>query len=181
MCLSAFKVLNFNLQNSWNIGNLKYLSWADAFSPIFLLLTVLGLYRFILPNSLYLFALSSMIVFFFSIYFGIKYSMEKRLFSIFANSPGLLMLLAYSLVLIISFRPNILISLSILFSNFLPFIFNDFIFPAEYMSDQFRYLQCSIEIRDSLVCSEPSPTVVFASYIFAFFPVPIIDSVYSLV
>ena len=48
------------------------------------------------------------------------------------------------------------------------------------MSDQFRYLQCSIEIRDSLVCSEPSPTVVFASYIFAFFPVPIIDSVYSL-
>ena len=90
------------------------------------------------------------------------------------------MSLVYSLILVVSFRPHILISLSILLGNFLPFIFNDFIFSAEYMSDQFRYLQCSIEIRQSFSCSDLSPTVVFASYIFALFPVPIIDSVYSL-
>lgn len=92
----------------------------------------------------------------------------------------MLMLLAYSLVLVFHFRPHIVISLSIILGNFLPFLLNDFIFPAEYMSDQFRYVQCSVEIRDALRCSELSPTVVFASYIFAFFPLPMIDSVYSL-
>lgn len=102
------------------------------------------------------------------------------MFSIFSNSPALLMTLIYTFILINSFRPHFLISLSMLLGNFLPLFFNDFIFPVEYMSDQFRYLQCSIEIRESLSCSESSQTVFFASHIFAFFPVPIIDSVYSL-
>jgi len=100
--------------------------------------------------------------------------------SLFVNSPALVFLFVYSFILIIIYRPHILISTSIILFNFLPFLLNDLLFPSSYMSDQFRYLDCAIEIRNTFDCKEMSSTVKRTSYIFAFTPIPVIDSVYSI-
>jgi hypothetical protein len=79
MCIYRLSVLAFNLQNSWNIGNLRHLSWLQASSPIFFFSIIFGFYRYIMPNALVLFGVLSTIVISYEIYFGLKYSLEKKL------------------------------------------------------------------------------------------------------
>lgn len=108
----------------------------------------------------------------------------------YLNAPSFIALLIYSLAIIILYKPNIIISSSMILCNFLPFLLNDFLFPIEYFSDQLRYLDCTIEIRKTLSCEDivdiyaessiiPSG-LEFASYIFSFFPVPVVSSVFSI-
>lgn len=78
MCIYRLSVLAFNLQNSWNIGNLKCLSWLEASSPILFFSIIFIFYHYIMPNELVLFGALSAIIIFYEIYFGLKYSLEKK-------------------------------------------------------------------------------------------------------
>ena len=63
---------------------------------------------------------------------------------------------------------------------FVPFILNDVVFPASYMSDQFRYIAAVMEIRSGENVTELASTVENASWMLAFIPLPFIETVQSL-
>jgi hypothetical protein len=109
---------------------------------------------------------------------------------IFLNLPLFLGLLVYTLIIILKYKPNIVVSCSLMIGSCLPFLLNDFLFPSSYFSDQSRYLQCAIDVRETFSCIDvmerglelntlPSG-LEFSAYIFAFFPAPIITSILSL-
>ena len=108
----------------------------------------------------------------------------------FLNLPLFLGLLVYTLIIILKYKPNIIVSCSLIIGSFLPFLLNDFLFPNTFFSDQSRYLKCAIDVRETFSCIDAKerglvisalPTgLEFASYIFAFFPAPIITSILSL-
>ena len=108
----------------------------------------------------------------------------------FLNLPLFLGLLVYTLIIILKYKPNIIVSCSLIIGSCLPFLLNDFLFPNTFFSDQSRYLKCAIDVRETFSCIDAKerglvisalPTgLEFASYIFAFFPAPIITSILSL-
>mgnify|MGYP001184322603 CR=1 FL=1 len=61
------------------------------------------------------------------------------------------------------------------------FLLNDVLFPASYMSDQFRYVKISQEFRDfSLQSEQLYSTLGFSSLLFSLTPLPFINSVHSI-
>ena len=65
------------------------------------------------------------------------------------------------------------------------FFLNDFLFPIEYMPDQFRYIDAATSIRDNLDFVNYrqygySANVLNASLVFSLFPVPLLNSVFSI-
>lgn len=79
MCLYRLAVLVFNLQNSWNIEKLNKLNWRSVFSPLLFLTASLGLFISFFPNPLILFCSLSLIVIFYTVSFGCKFSNGYRL------------------------------------------------------------------------------------------------------
>lgn len=109
---------------------------------------------------------------------------------LFFNAPVFLALLIYTFYILEKYKPNFIVSVSLIAGNFSPFFLNDFLFPADYFSDQFRYLKCAIEIRENFECNDvkergASVSIIpsgleFSSYFFSFFPAPIISSLLSI-
>lgn len=64
------------------------------------------------------------------------------------------------------------------------FLLNDVLFPSDYMPDQFKYLSISQNVRAFDFYTESNftygNTVFYAGLFFALFPIPFIDSVYSI-
>lgn len=65
------------------------------------------------------------------------------------------------------------------------FLTNNFLFSPSYMPDQFRYIDAAIHIRENLdffhySLYDKSITVSTASLFFALFPIPILNSVFSI-
>ncbi|MCB5250070.1 MAG: hypothetical protein WCY75_07915 [Sulfurimonadaceae bacterium] len=63
------------------------------------------------------------------------------------------------------------------------FIFNGFLFEPSYMPDQFRYLEIAKDIRIfnvEEIILHPKNNVFFSGLFFGLFPIPFIESVYSL-
>lgn len=100
------------------------------------------------------------------------------MFSDFANLSGLL------LVIIVALRLGkipLWLAFFLGLFTFIPFILNDFIFPASYMPDQFGYLQNVQNLRDgNLEYIHWSNTVGLASMILALVPLPFVETIYSL-
>ena len=67
----------------------------------------------------------------------------------------------------------------------LVFFLNDFLFPIEYMPDQFRYIDAAASIRNNLDFVNYrqygySTNVLNASLVFSLFPAPFLNSVFSI-
>jgi len=77
LSLYRFSVLAFNLQNIWNIGNLKYLTILDCLYPVLVFIFIFIFYRFIFPNDYMLFGVLSFVVIASEVYFSSKYSMGR--------------------------------------------------------------------------------------------------------
>jgi hypothetical protein len=61
-----------------------------------------------------------------------------------------------------------------------PFFINEVIFPASYMPDQFRYLNVVRHLRSFDLNHGDFSTVAWAGWMFAFFPLPLVETVKSL-
>jgi hypothetical protein len=77
LSLYRFSVLAFNLQNIWNIGNLKYLTILDCLCPVLVFIFIFIFYRFIFPNDYMLFGALSFAVIASEVYFSSKYSIGR--------------------------------------------------------------------------------------------------------
>jgi len=65
-------------------------------------------------------------------------------------------------------------------SGLFPFFFNDFLFPASYMPDQFKYLRSIQSIRSLDFEMNTSFTIFSASLLMSLFPLPFIESIISV-
>jgi hypothetical protein len=87
-------------------------------------------------------------------------------------------------VIFISFRLRFIpnwIALTLSISALTPFFLNDFMFPATYMSDQFKYFSIVQSLRSfSLDYTSYAGTVEWASWFLAFIPLPFIETIKSL-
>lgn len=63
---------------------------------------------------------------------------------------------------------------------FVPFFLNDFLFPASFMGDQFRYTHAVQEIRNSFDLVSYTGNVASASWILSFIPLPLVMTIKSL-
>jgi hypothetical protein len=93
----------------------------------------------------------------------------------------------FALTLLVIFKKYFKIETSIfiilLIHFLLIFLTNNVLFPVSYMGDQNTYLTYSEIYRQGLESTQyvsPSSSVFLASKIFAFFPIPLVNSVYSL-
>ena len=93
--------------------------------------------------------------------------------------PLALMTLIYTIYLIDRYRPSLVIVGLLIFGLFFPFLLNGVLFDPSYMSDQFRYVRCASELRSQLSCLD-SPSVQFASAMFALSPAPFVESILSI-
>lgn len=78
-------------------------------------------------------------------------------------------------------RPPAYVTCLLLLSCFVPFFLNDFLFPAEYMSDQFRYFDMMRNVRYlDFETMDHSANVRFASWFMSLFPLPFVETVRSI-
>lgn len=72
-------------------------------------------------------------------------------------------------------------SIALVVSCFIPFLLNDVLFSADYMPDQFRYVE-SVKALRSLDFSgvDDSKSVAVASYFLSLIPIPFVETIQSL-
>lgn len=94
--------------------------------------------------------------------------------------PNLFLIL---ITIIISFRLNLIpFWLSFLLSllAFTPFFLNNVLFHPSYMPDQFDYYHVTQDIRSLTFGTSPHRTIEAASWMFAFLPMPYVETIQSL-
>ncbi|MBD3843634.1 MAG: hypothetical protein IE909_17500, partial [Campylobacterales bacterium] len=93
-------------------------------------------------------------------------------------------LLGILIVVLVSFRLGFIpfwLALLLGIFAFTPFFLNDFLFPASYMPDQFKYLHIVQSLRVGSLSYEPiAKTVELAGWFLAFVPLPFVETIYSL-
>ncbi len=72
------------------------------------------------------------------------------------------------------------IGLIFIFYSFLPFILNDFLFPATYMGDQFFYFHTMQEVRSLNIFVEKDIKALMTSWFLSLIPLPYVETVKSL-
>ena len=63
------------------------------------------------------------------------------------------------------------------------FLFNGFFFESNYMPDQFKYLELAKDIRGFNIedlSQHSKNTIFYSGLVFGLFPIPFIDSLYSI-
>lgn len=92
-------------------------------------------------------------------------------------------LLAIIIVILVSLRLGLIpiwVSFFLGLSAFIPFFLNDVLFPASLMSDQFAYLEATQYVRSLDFNSYFPPSIEITGRVFAFFPLPYVESIQSL-
>lgn len=81
------------------------------------------------------------------------------------------------------YRFSMIVFVLLIVHLFMIFVFNDFVFSAKYMPDQFKYLSIAQHIRSfefDLITRDQFNRVFLSSLFFALFPIPFINSIYSI-
>lgn len=99
----------------------------------------------------------------------------------FYDLPNLFFILVFILFYSVSKKIPSWIALVLSLSTFSPYIFNDFLFPANYMPDQFKYFEVVNNIRYGNFDYNPfARTVEIASWFLALIPLPLVETIKSL-
>jgi len=94
---------------------------------------------------------------------------------------NLIYILTILLILNKFYKFNKLVFILLVGHLFSIFLFNDFLFSSSLMPDQYRYFNVANSLRDlDFFIDENSRTVLFAGTFFALFPIPFIESLYSI-
>lgn len=96
---------------------------------------------------------------------------------------NVLYILTILLILQRYYRFSMIVFVLLIVHLFMIFVFNDFVFSAKYMPDQFKYLSIAQHIRSfefDLITRDQFDRVFLSSLFFALFPIPFINSIYSI-
>jgi len=92
-------------------------------------------------------------------------------------------LLVCLLIIIITLRFKIIptwIGVILIIESFIPYFLNDILFPASYMSDQFRYFETVKELRNFNFNYDENHKVLITGWILSFLPLPFAETINSI-
>ena len=92
-------------------------------------------------------------------------------------------MLMCALATLIACRTNIIpywIGLVLVIYSILPFLLNDFLFPASYMKDQFLYFNATSEIRSFNFSYVSDKNAIITSWFLSILPIPFVETIKSL-
>ena len=92
-------------------------------------------------------------------------------------------MLMCALATLIACRTNIIpywIGLVLVIYSILPFLLNDFLFPASYMKDQFLYFNATSEIRSFNFSYVSDKNAIITSWFLSILPIPFVETIKSI-